>query len=251
MKRSAFTYPQTFVRGCLVRLQVRFALAAGVGLVVVVIAGMAARLSLQLGAHFPFRASGVFVAIMAVATALVGPYHPFARIGPANMVTIGRVILLALLAGGVPEPPSRRIAWATIAAGTFLAVLDGVDGSLARRSRMSSRFGARFDMETDALFILVLSVIVWQHGKAGAWVLIGGLLRYAFVAAKWLLPWMARPLDPTFRGKAMAVAHMVGLLVALGPIIPTPLSAMAAAVTLAALVWSFAIDFRRLWQEEL
>ena len=38
------------------------------------------------------------------------------------------------------------------------------------RDRPSS-FGARFDMETDAAFILILSVLVWQHGKAGAWVL--------------------------------------------------------------------------------
>ena len=42
---------------------------------------------------------------------------------------------------------------------------------------MVSAFGARFDMETDALLILALSVLVWRHAKAGAWVLASGLLR--------------------------------------------------------------------------
>ena len=37
-----------------------------------------------------------------------------------------------------------------------------------RRSR--ARFGARFDMEIDALLILALSILAWRHGKAGAWV---------------------------------------------------------------------------------
>jgi multidrug efflux pump subunit AcrA (membrane-fusion protein) len=38
-------------------------------------------------------------------------------------------------------------------------MLDGVDGWLARRHEIASRFGARFDMEVDALLILALSVL--------------------------------------------------------------------------------------------
>ena len=49
------------------------------------------------------------------------------------------------------------------------------------RSNEASSFGARFDMETDALLILVLAALVWQHGKAGPWILAAGLMRYAFV----------------------------------------------------------------------
>jgi phosphatidylglycerophosphate synthase len=107
---------------------------------------------------------------------------------------------------------------------------------------MASAFGARFDMETDAVLILVLSVLVWQHEKAGAWVLLCGLMRYGFVAAGWVLPWLARPLRSTPRGKTVAVGQLLGLSVALAPIVQAPISAIAAAVTLAALAWSFAID---------
>ena len=36
-------------------------------------------------------------------------------------------------------------------------------------------------------------------------------MRYAFVAAGWLLPWMAGPLTPTRAGKTVAVTQVVGL----------------------------------------
>jgi phosphatidylglycerophosphate synthase len=126
----------------------------------------------------------------------------------------------------------------------ILAVLDGLDGWLARRSGQASRFGARFDMETDAGLILVLSILVWQHEKAGAWVLLCGLMRYGFVAAGWRLSWLAQPLPSTRRGKTVAVGQLLGLSVALAPIVPAPLSAIAAALALTALAWSFAIDIK-------
>ena len=123
-----------------------------------------------------------------------------------------------------------------------VAALDGLDGWLARRDAQASSFGARFDLETDAAFILVLSVLVWQHGKAGAWVLGCGLMRYLFVAAGSVLPWMAAPLRSTIRGKSVAIGQLVGLSVALLPVVKSPLSDVVAALTLAALVWSFAVD---------
>jgi phosphatidylglycerophosphate synthase len=164
-------------------------------------------------------------------------------------VTTVRVALVALVAGliGVPADPSAL--WLGVVLASVAAVLDGVDGWLARRTGLASEFGARFDMETDALLILVLSILVWQHGKAGAWVLAGGLMRYGFVAAGWVLSWLARPLRSTRRGKTVAVAQIIGLIVALAPIVPAPYSAIVAAVTLTALVWSFAVDIAWLAKE--
>jgi hypothetical protein len=40
----------------------------------------------------------------------------------------------------------------------------------------------------------------------------------------------------------VAVGQLLGLSVALAPVVPAPTSAVAAAMTLAALAWSFAID---------
>jgi phosphatidylglycerophosphate synthase len=172
--------------------------------------------------------------------------HPYPRFGPANVVTTIRAVLVALVAVLIGRPATPELLWLTIGLTAVMGVLDGLDGWLARRTGMASEFGARFDMETDAALILVLSILVWQHGKAGAWVLLCGLMRYAFVAAGWLLPWLARPLQSTRRGKTVAVGQLVGLSVALAPIVPVPLSAVAAALTLTALAWSFAIDIARL-----
>lgn len=228
-------------------VRARLSLVAVFGLVAVAVAGRALASIIQLGSAYPWKAVVVFAAMMTLAIGAIGR-HPYARLGPANRVTIARAALLALMAGLIGEPATTAGAWAGVIGASTVAVLDGVDGWLARRSAMSSEFGARFDTETDALMILVMSVLVWQYGKAGGWVLAGGALRYAFVAAMWVLPWMNRPLQPTRRGKTVAVAHMVGLAVALGPIIPFPLSAAAVGVTLAALTWSFAVDVRRLWR---
>jgi hypothetical protein len=73
-------------------------------------------------------------------------------------------------------------------------------------------------------------------------------MRYAFAAAGWMLPWLAAPLRPTRRGRAVAAGQLLGLGVALTPAVPPGASAAIAAMTLAALAWSFAVDVMRLWR---
>jgi len=189
-----------------------------------------------------FAAAGLLVLVRV-------PHHPFPRFGAANTVTLLRVSLVAGVAGFIGETPSDRIAWFAAAAVTAVALLDGFDGWLARRSAQQSAFGARFDMETDAALILILSVLVWHHEKAGTWVVACGLMRYGFVVAGWILPWMAGPLRSTLRGKTVAVAQLVGLGTALVPAVPVPFSTSVAAITLALLVWSFAVDIAWLKQQ--
>src|SRR5690349_16032575 len=144
-------------------------------------------------------------------------YNP-ARVTP-NHVTAIRAAIVVYLAATAFIPPSPSIVWSAVAAATIAAVLDGVDGWLARRRGMATEFGARFDMEVDALLILALAVLVWRWGIAGAWVLLSGLLRYLFVAAGWFLPWMRRPLAPTQRARVICVVQIVTLIVAIGPIV--------------------------------
>jgi phosphatidylglycerophosphate synthase len=148
------------------------------------------------------------------------------------------VLLLALLGA----PPTPELGWALVGLGTAGVALDGVDGALARSRNESSHFGARFDMETDALLILALAALVWQHDKAGPWILGAGLLRYAFVAAGYALPWLRTALPASRRRQAICVAQIVSLLAALAPAVPLPWSAVFALAGLAALVASFAVD---------
>jgi phosphatidylglycerophosphate synthase len=163
--------------------------------------------------------------------------------GAANTVTLVRaaltVMLFALL--GV-----RGAEWWLVGLAALAAVLDGVDGALARRRGESSEFGARFDMETDALLILVLAALVWQHGKAGVWILLAGLLRYLFVGAGWLLPWLGRALPPSRRRQTVCVVQIVSLIAALVPLVTQPTSAVLALAGLIVLIWSFAVDVAHL-----
>jgi phosphatidylglycerophosphate synthase len=179
---------------------------------------------------------------MAVAASRVAAHHPHPRFGPANLVTSVRLALVALVAAALGEPYTAPLAWGVVAIAMVITGLDGVDGWLARRSAMESAFGARFDMETDALLILALSALAWRWERAGAWVLACGLMRYAFVAAAWAWPWLERPLPPSQRRKVVCVAQIVGLAVIAAPVVRPPLSAWLAAATLVMLTWSFAVD---------
>lgn len=174
--------------------------------------------------------------------------HPHPRFGPANRVTLLRLAASSLLAGVIGEPLGQpdTIAWVIVVVATVTAVLDAADGPLARRSGMASDFGARFDMETDAWLTLVLCGLIVQFDKAGAWVLAAGLMRYAFVAAARLWPWLSGTLPPSLRRKAVCVAQITTLIVCLGPIVPHALSSALAAASLLVLAWSFAVDVRTL-----
>ncbi|MGZ3439859.1 MAG: CDP-alcohol phosphatidyltransferase family protein [Polyangia bacterium] len=111
-------------------------------------------------------------------------WTPSRRFGVANTLTLVRLLLvaaLALLYGALP-----RLAFVALVL-TLLA-LDAVDGRIARARGECSEFGAAFDMETDALSIMMLSLLLWQHGLAPAWVLAAGLWRYAYAAFVALVP---------------------------------------------------------------
>ncbi|MFV8834463.1 CDP-alcohol phosphatidyltransferase family protein [Aquisalimonas sp.] len=178
-------------------------------------------------------------------------------IGPANRVTLVRAALCLPVLGLVfhPQGVDEAARWWVVGLATVVLVLDGADGWVARRTGSSSAFGARFDMELDALLLLALSMLVWYSGQVDAWVLLIGALRYAFVAAGWLLPALNRPLPEAFRRKAGCVVQGVVLVGCLVPLVPASVATVAAATALALLLWSFAVDvywllYRRPCQEE-
>ena len=219
-----------------------------VGLGAVVLLALLARAELPLSELYPFKAAASFVIVMLLTIGYLRGHHPFARFGPANQITTARAGLVVLVASLIGEPTLPVVAASAAAASLVVIVLDGVDGWLARRTRMESTFGARFDMEIDALLILALAILVWRHGKAGPWVLASGLLRYLFVAAGSVWPWMRRPLTPTLRGKTICIVQIAALILAIVPVITPPASTLAAAVGLLALCYSFLVDTLWLWR---
>ncbi len=189
-----------------------------------------------------------YVVVGSIIVVRIGGYHPYPRFGAANVVTLVRLVLTCLFAGLVVEvlatglQISDGLAWFFLAIAVLALVLDGFDGYFARRQNLASRFGSRFDMETDALQILLLSIAALALGKAGTWVLIGGVLRYIYVAASWVWPVLNQPLRPSWRRKIISVVQGGVLTGLLAPIITPPFSTIVAALALIVLVYSFAQD---------
>ena len=214
------------------------------------LAALAAAWATGLGADYVFKALAWLAAgAMGIGAGLRAGTHPHARFGNANRITLVRLALAALLVGLLgeaawsnPKAGPGALAWVVVVLATATALLDAADGALARRSGLASAFGARFDMETDAAYTLVLCALVWQAGQAGPWVLLAGLLRYLFVAAAWYWPWLGAPLPPSRRRQTVCVVQITSLIVCLAPIVSPALAMLLAAASLALLAGSFAVD---------
>ncbi|NNF37836.1 MAG: CDP-alcohol phosphatidyltransferase family protein [Gemmatimonadetes bacterium] len=169
---------------------------------------------------------------------------PGRGMGGANRVTLARLVLSTPIAAFLlhPAPLGAGARWWIVGLGTAALILDGVDGWWARRTGTGTDFGARFDMETDAALLLVLSGLAWRSGAVGPWVWGIGALRYAFVAAGAAFPALRGELGPSLRRKVVCVIQGIALLVALGPIIPSRVAVPVVAVALASLCVSFVID---------
>jgi phosphatidylglycerophosphate synthase len=169
------------------------------------------------------------------------PRYGVRRFGPADLVTLTRSVLVAAVVamtaatGHAPGP-----VWPLVLVASVALAMDAVDGRVARRTGTASEFGARFDMEVDAFLILVLSAFVAT--RLGWWVLAIGAMRYLFVAAGRVWPWLCAPLPVRMSSKAVAAVQGVVLTVAV--VLPHTAAGVLVAGALAALTWSFGYDVR-------
>ncbi|KGE02626.1 CDP-alcohol phosphatidyltransferase family protein [Pseudohaliea rubra] len=188
--------------------------------------------------------AGYLCGVMLV-TALMRRAYPFADLGLGNVVTLARLVLTSALLAPLVAPGVR---WGIVGLALLALFLDGVDGWLARRQGRESPFGARFDMEVDAAFGLILAANAFLAGSGGPAVLLLGLPRYAFAAAARAWPWLARAL-PERTGRKVVCVVQLGALIALQlPALPAPAAGALVSAALAALSWSFGRDVLWLWR---
>jgi phosphatidylglycerophosphate synthase len=211
----------------------------------VILAGLAILMG-NFSSIFLGAAVGPYLLATYAIVSQIGRFHPHARFGPANTLTLIRLMLACLLAGFAADlatgGPEGAAPWLLFVLATAALVLDGLDGMVARGSGLASAFGARFDMETDAFLILVLCGLALALGKAGPWVLLGGVMRYAYIAAGMIWPVLTGPLPPAQRRKVIAVVQGGALTALLMPFITPPFSTAVAAVALILLTYSFGVD---------
>ncbi|ELY21596.1 CDP-alcohol phosphatidyltransferase family protein [Vreelandella titanicae] len=175
-------------------------------------------------------------------SALVIIFWPHGALGWANRVTLVRAVVVSLVAGALAANAFVGAIWQWLAIAVIALLLDGVDGWIARRTKSHTRFGARFDMELDALLILLLCAGLLRLESLGFWVLLIGAMRYLFIAASWQFPWLSKPLFASFRRKAVCVWQAVALLLALTPLTSHLVASLLAVSALISLTYSFGFD---------
>lgn len=187
-----------------------------------------------------------------VAAALIGARGRGPVFGLANAITLTRLVGTCWVGGLAVEAAFSGLSVTErallIGLGASCLVLDGVDGRVARARGEVSEFGARFDMETDTLLLLWLTLTVPLLGVAGWWVLAIPGLRYGYLAASWVVPALRIPLYYSYSRKVFAVLGAVAVIgsLALDLVWPGWPPSVLLALGLAALSWSFGRDIG--WQ---
>jgi phosphatidylglycerophosphate synthase len=169
-----------------------------------------------------------------------------AVLGPADLVTSARSVLVGGVAALVADSLVRPVSGGTLTALAVAAlVLDAVDGRVARRTGTVSAVGARFDMEVDSILVFLLSVYVAR--SLGPWVLAVGSVHYALVLARWALPWLRRPVPPRYWCKVVAAVQGIVLIAATAGV-PRGVVIPGLLVVAALLAESFGREVWSLWR---
>lgn len=164
-----------------------------------------------------------------------------ARLGSANAVTATRSMLVGVVTALTVTSFTQPVPAAAVLAFTVPALLlDAVDGWVARRTRDESALGGRFDMEVDAFLLLVLGA--FDVATLGWWVLAIGLMRYAYVAVGWAVPWLRATVPPRYWRKVVAAVCGIALTLGASGLAPRPVAVVAIGIALALLVESFGRD---------
>lgn len=96
--------------------------------------------------------------------------------GVANIITTIRLILILVLAAGEIIINSTYFFILVL----VIPLFDILDGLVARYRREESQFGMYYDMEVDALFVMVASIIVFVDYPSMWIVLVPAFLRYIY-----------------------------------------------------------------------
>ena len=225
----------------------RWLFVAGGSLATVVV-GKAA-----LGRALGFRAALVWAAVAGPILAYESWFFYSRReagalgaIRAANAVTLARGWLFAAVGGFVALQPSAAVAWVPgLCYGTG-ALLDQVDGRLARHTSTESSLGEQLDMAIDTLGFVVAPAVAVAWGHLPVWYLLLAAARYLFKLGRGYREWRGLPvheLSPSSLRRNLSGVQMAFLTVALLPLVPPDVLAVAAVGVLTPSLVMFVRDY--------
>jgi phosphatidylglycerophosphate synthase len=169
-------------------------------------------LSLLLSLTFENVAVVVLMALLSFVTYIVLHQKDLALVRPfggyANWVTAFRFLLTIVL--GLIVAHLSKIQIAMLA--TAIVSLDGLDGYLARKFKTQSLFGAYLDMETDAFYVALMSLILYHCDYVPGWILLPGFLRYFYVVFIRLIAYHKRTEKRLKFTQVIAVVFFISLI---------------------------------------
>lgn len=171
----------------------------------------------------------------------------YPSLGWANRLTILRGLLIALGAGFLWQSFDHQLlVWLPALLYSIAAVLDRVDGFVARRSRRASLMGNDLDNVFDALGLLVAPLLALNFGKIHwAYLLVSGAY-YAFHLG---LRWRSRKgllnysLTPNALRRTLAGFQMGYVAVVLWPPFDAQITRLAGAAFMLPILIGFSIDW--------
>lgn len=174
--------------------------------------------------------------------------RPAARqlLGVANLLTLSRGALFAVVAGFVVVPPGTDLAWVPALAYGCGVGLDYVDGTVARTVGEETAVGQRLDMAVDTFGFVAAPLVAVLWGQLPVWYLSLSAARYLYRGA---LLWRRHSGRPVFDapdsnlGRYLAGVQMCFLTVALAPAVPAAVSWALAPGVLAPSLAVFVRDY--------
>ena len=171
----------------------------------------------------------------------------FPNLGWANGLTLLRGGLIALTAGFLLQPtPTGIIAWLPGVFYGVAALLDRLDGFIARRSGRSSQLGRELDTVFDALGLLVAPLIAVQFGKLHPSFLAVSLAYYVFIFGIYCRQKLQRPVYPLLPSqlrRAFAGFQMGFVAAVMFPIFPSTATTLLGVAFMLPILMGFVIDW--------
>ncbi len=172
---------------------------------------------------------------------------PYLTLGWANRLTLLRGGLIALTGSFLFQPQVAGLAaWIPGLLYTLAAILDRMDGFVARRSKQTSLLGSELDTVYDALGLLIAPLLAVGYGKIHWSFLLVSAAYYIFV---WGLYWRAKhnlpvyPLLPSMLRRTLAGFQMGFVAFILLPCFHAPLTMVIGIAFMLPILAGFIVDW--------